>query len=304
MNPPPAFAVYGAPDPDLADVPPDAVQVSPIWPGSVDLETLAPQSMAGVVMAAPPGTLERRHDVALALTALKPGAALVVMAPKDKGGSRLGKELSAFGCVVEESGRRHQRVCVCIRPESLEGLEDALAAGRQIVPPALGMWSQPGVFSWDRLDPGTALLLKSLPALKGRGADLGCGVGVLAKAVLGSSAVTQLDLVDIDRRAVAASHANIDDPRVRITWADALTAPTLEDLHFVVCNPPFHHAGAENPALGLAFIQRAKAILRPGGVLWMVANRHLPYERALGESFKKVERRADAGGFKVYEARR
>ena len=38
------------------------------------------------------GTLERRYALALILRALKPGAPLTALAPKEKGGSRLGKE--------------------------------------------------------------------------------------------------------------------------------------------------------------------------------------------------------------------
>jgi 16S rRNA (guanine1207-N2)-methyltransferase len=89
-----------------------------------------------------------------------------------------------------------------------------------------------------------------------------------------------------------------------VHWADARTAPALEGLDFVVANPPFHDGGAEDKGLGQAFIRRAHAVLRKGGTLWLVANRHLPYEAVLTPLFAKVEPRADAGGFKVYEARK
>ena len=304
MSPAPTACVYGAPPPELVDCPPDAVQVSPLVPGSADLATIATGSLSFVVMAAPPGTVERRYVIALALKALRLGGALTVLAPKDKGGSRLGKELAAFGCRVEETSQRHQRICVCGKGEGLTGLDEAIAAGGPVRLPELGLWSQPGVFSWDRIDPGTKQLLSVLPPLAGRGADLGCGIGVLSITALTSPAVTALDLVDIDRRAVQAAGRNVEDPRVRLHWADVRSAPALDGLDFVVCNPPFHDGGAEDRALGQAFIRRARAMLKTGGVLWMVANRHLPYEAVLTESFKSVARRAETGGFKVYEARR
>ena len=37
-------------------------------------------------------------------------------------------------------------------------------------------------------------------------------------------------------------------------------------------------------------------------MLWLVANRHLPYEVELNAAFKRVTKVADAGGYKVYEA--
>jgi 16S rRNA (guanine1207-N2)-methyltransferase len=45
-------------------------------------------------------------------------------------------------------------------------------------------------------------------------------------------------------------------------------------------------------------------MLRKGGVCWLVANRHLPYEAPLADAFAQVEVRADAGGYKVFEARK
>ena len=45
----------------------------------------------------------------------------------------------------------------------------------------LDAWSQPGVFAWDRIDPGSALLAEHLPAMKGEGVDLGAGSGELRR---------------------------------------------------------------------------------------------------------------------------
>ena len=87
-------------------------------------------------------------------------------------------------------------------------------------------------------------------------------------------------------------------------WADVRRAPELADLDFIVMNPPFHDGGAEDKSLGQAFIGRAHAILRKGGVLWLVANRHLPYEAALNAQFARVTLKAQVSGYKVYEARR
>jgi 16S rRNA (guanine1207-N2)-methyltransferase len=298
------FCVYGAPPAELAGVPPGAVQVSPLTPGGESLEALAPASLAGAVVAAPPGVLERRYALARLLQSLAPGAPLTALAPKDKGGTRLRKELESFGCVVVENARRHQRICQTVRPEHPLGLEPAIAAGALQFSEALGLWTQPGVFSWDRPDIGTQQLLAVLPTLSGRGADLGCGLGVLARAVLAAGGVTQLDLVDLDRRAIAAARRNVENPRAVFHWADARSAPELSGLDFVVMNPPFHDHGVEDRELGQSFIRRAHRILRPGGALWLVANRHLPYEAVLRELFRRVTPHGEGAGFKICEARK
>lgn len=294
--------VYGAPPSELAATPAGARQVSPLIPGGSALESLEPGSLDAVVMAAPPGTLERRYALALALLMLRPGAPLTAAAPKDRGGARLGAELRAFGCEVEETGRRHSRVCHVQRPSTLPGVEEALEQGGPRFHPALGLWTQPGVFSWDRPDPGTSLLLESLPPLAGSGADLGCGTGAIAQAVLAAPAVTRLDLVDFDRRAVDAARRNLPDPRAVFHWADALSALAPATLDFVVMNPPFHQGGGENRELGQDFIRSAHRLLRSGGTVRLVANRHLPYEAVLASLFSRTDVKAERQGFKVLEA--
>ncbi len=283
------------------------MQFSPIVPGACVLEEAMPASLTDMAIAAPPGTLERRYTLALALRALRPGAPLTAMAPKTKGGNRIAKELESFGCDVKTTSGRHQRICQTSRPasftaEAQAALDAAIADGAPRLVVELGLWSQPGVFSWDRVDAGTALLLSALPAFAGRGADLGCGLGILARAVLASGDVTQLELLDIDRRAIAAARRNVDDARAQFHWADLRKLADLKDLDFIVMNPPFHDGGLEDRALGEAFVKQAYRMLRAGGRAWLVANVHLPYEAVMSFSFSKVDLRAEEGGYKVYEA--
>ncbi|PNG24305.1 class I SAM-dependent methyltransferase [Methylocella silvestris] len=293
--------VFGALPSDLAAGGEGAIQFSPLIPGAAALEDQLEASLDAMTMLAPPGALERRRALALALRALAPGAPLIAMAPKDKGGARLKSELEGFGCAVEESSKRHHRICRAGRPAKPEGLDQAIEEGAPRFCDDIGLWSEPGIFSWNRIDPGSQLLADALPALKGEGADLGCGVGFLARRILASPKIATLHLIDIDRRAIAAARRNIDDPRAAISWADARESG-LKNLDFVVTNPPFHDAGEEDRTLGQAFIRQAAAMLRKGGALWLVANRHLPYEGALKPLFREFAPKIEASGYKIFEA--
>ena len=304
MEPDRSFGLYGAPPAELCDIPDGAHQFSPLAPGALSLEALAPESLGGLAMHAPQGTIERRAAMALALRALHPDASFAIMAPKDRGGSRLREELRGFGCIFEETSKRHYRLCTGLRPPMLENIDAAIAEGAPRIVAATGLWSQPCIFSWDRIDPGSALLRANLPPLSGQGADIGCGIGVLAHAVLASGKVKHLTLIDIDRRAVDCARRNVVDSRADFRWADIRNGLVLQNLDFVVMNPPFHDGGREDQTLGQEFIRQAAGALRRNGICRLVANRHLAYEAVLAPLFKRVAKIADAAGYKVIEAQK
>ena len=294
--------VYGAPPPSLANVASDTRQTSPLVPGAALLDEIEPGLAAGMTLVVPPGTIERRYALATALQALAPGGWLVALGPKDKGGSRIRKELEAFGCAVAEESRNHWRICRTARPDKLAGVDQAIEDGAPRFDEALGLWTQPGIFSWDRIDEGSALLIEALPPLSGHGVDLGCGLGLITRAVLENADVSAVEAVELDARALAAARRNVADPRVHFHWLDVRAGLSFSGLDFVVMNPPFHSGGADDVALGRAFVQQARKVLRPGGELWMVANRHLPYEAELALLFSKVDEITKSARFKVVRA--
>ena len=82
-----------------------------------------------------------------------------------------------------------------------------------------------------------------------------------------------------------------------------MTAGLDQPYDVIVTNPPFHTGSRhDRPDIGRRFIAVAAAALRTGGSLWLVANRHLPYESVLDESFGKVTMVKQAGGFKIVSA--
>ena len=293
--------IYGTFPANLVHAEANATQYSPIIPHSATLEHVASESLHSFSMLAPAGTVERRFTLAHMLRALKPDAPFTVFALKDKGGNRLAKELQQLGCKVSDDSKHHHRICTGRRPENLSNIDEAIAEGAPRLLPELGLWTQPGVFSWNRIDVGSEMLMKHLPALSGSGADFGCGIGYLSRAALASPAVTHMTMMDIDRRAVEMAKKNVDAARTSVLWNDVKNLNTLR-VDFVVMNPPFHDGGAEDQTLGQLFIRSAAAALRTGGALWLVANRHLPYEAVMKPLFKNVTLHAEENGFKIYEA--
>ena len=168
--------------------------------------------------------------------------------------------------------------------------------------------SRPGLFAWDRLDRGSSLLIDALPTtFRGLVADFGCGWGALTRHLLDISPdVETVFAIDADWMAVEAARRNATDPRARFIWADC-TQPIndLPPLDIIIMNPPFHDGSREDANdLGASMIANAAQSLNVGGMLWMVANSHLPYERILDQYFRQVILISEDQGFKIYAAKR
>ncbi|MEM9912448.1 MAG: class I SAM-dependent methyltransferase [Pseudomonadota bacterium] len=163
----------------------------------------------------------------------------------------------------------------------------------------------PGVFSSDDIDPGSALLAEKLPERLGPFlADFGAGWGYLANQALARQGVEKVYLVEAEHNALDCARLNVVDPRADFHWADVTNWQAPEPLDAVVMNPPFHIGRSADPSLGRAFIQAAARQLKPRGALFMVANRHLPYEATLEKLFGRVDSLANHPQFKVLMASR
>ncbi|WP_296423153.1 methyltransferase [Yoonia sp.] len=170
---------------------------------------------------------------------------------------------------------------------------------------AHGFFTAPGVFSDGAVDAGSALLAAALPPkLPGRMADLGAGWGYLAGPVLARDGVKSLDLIEAEAVSLDCAKLNVNDPRVTFHWADATGFTSKTAYDGIVMNPPFHAGRASDPGLGHTFIRAAARLLAPHGKLWMVANRHLPYEAVMNECFRNVDMIGGNGAFKIFHANR
>ncbi|RPE66485.1 16S rRNA m(2)G 1207 methyltransferase [Pacificibacter maritimus] len=166
-----------------------------------------------------------------------------------------------------------------------------------------GFKTRLGVFSSDRVDKASAALVAALPEkLPANLADFGAGWGYLSRHILEREGVKKLHIVEAEAAALDCARLNVDDPRAVFHWADATEFSIKPDLDGIIMNPPFHTTRAADPALGQAFIAAAARCLAPHGQLWMVANRHLPYEAKLAEMFGKVVEIGGTPAFKILQA--
>jgi len=262
-----------------------------------------------VLLSAPRQRAECLHAMAAGLGALKPGGVFLAAAANDAGGKRLARDARRLGLDAQEESKHRARVIWGIK-HTQGDYGEAFAAG-DYQPACGGQYiSRPGIFCWDRIDTGSALLASALPddGFAGRVADFGCGYGYLVLHLLTHNReISDIYCIDADARAVEACRRNVTGRsfggKIHYRWADiGSDADMPSGLDSVVMNPPFHENKETLPEAGLSFIEEAARGLLPGGKLWMVANAHLPYEKALSRLFPDCKKLKEEKGYKVFRA--
>ena len=171
------------------------------------------------------------------------------------------------------------------------------AAGREFRLVAAG-----GVFSAQRLDPGTAVLLRKGelpgPATDGALLDLGCGYGAIACVLASVAPRAAVYAVDVNSRAVQLATANAAALGVDVRASEPDALPAELEFAQIWSNPPIRIGKEELHSLLMRWLPR----LAPDGEAWLVVARHLGADSLsdwLAEQGFEVRRHASQQGFRV-----
>jgi 16S rRNA (guanine1207-N2)-methyltransferase len=162
-----------------------------------------------------------------------------------------------------------------------------------------------GVFSPDRLDLGTSVLLHKAPtppsATTGALLDLGCGYGPIAVVLATAAPEATVYAVDVNTRALDLVRRNAAGRKIVAATPDDVP----EQVRFagIWSNPPIR-VGKE----GLhALLDRWLPRLADGGVAWLVVSRNLgadSLQRWLVERGWTATRHASQKGYRVLRVNR
>lgn len=166
------------------------------------------------------------------------------------------------------------------------------------------------VFSREKLDQGARFFLKHLPKITTgqHVVDLGCGNGVLSLSLLRQEASFTLISCDESYMAVASAKEtialNLPDKvqQCQFVVDDCLSLQPDAFADVVLCNPPFHQQQTVTTHIANQMFSDAKRVLKQGGHLRIVANRHLGYADTLKRLFGNCRQLAADAKFIILEA--
>ncbi len=165
------------------------------------------------------------------------------------------------------------------------------------------------VFSRDSLDIGTRFFLQQLPEFTGalEIIDLGCGNGVVGLSVAKTNPQATIHFVDESYMAIASAKENFFNAYANERKATFTTGNSLDDFadesaDVILSNPPFHQHHVVGDHLAVMMFKQSEKVLKKGGQLWVVGNRHLQYQQKLKQFFKQVHLISQNKKFVVLQA--
>jgi len=163
--------------------------------------------------------------------------------------------------------------------------------------------SLPGVFSHGEFDKGSELLLDTLPSLRGKVLDFGCGAGVIGAVMRAKNPRIELELCDISALALASAKETFEVNNLNATFTATDVYSAVEGRYnYLISNPPFHAGLKTFYRATEDFIAQAPNYLVEGGKLIIVANSFLRYPPLIEQSLGQCEISAKTNKFNIYSA--
>lgn len=247
------------------------------------------------------------HIINAAAERLKPGGKLYLAGSKQQGiktyaksaGQRLAGKLQ-----IKKTGNAY--LAIIERGSGVAGmrLDDRdYSVLRPIVRAGdLNLYSKPGLYGWDKVDEGSALLVEQFPSVRPAAniLDLGCGYGYLSVQAWQYFQPERIVATDNNAAAILAARTNFASQQIPGGVIAADCGSGIEE-HFdlLLCNPPFHQGFAVERGMTEYFVRNARRLSTDEGEVLFVVNRFLPLEKVARTCFTTIRELADNGRFRV-----
>ncbi len=163
------------------------------------------------------------------------------------------------------------------------------------------------LFSREKLDIGSRFFLENLPSgIQGTILDLGCANGIIGIRAQEQNLRAEIHFADESQMAIESAKANYSrffpENRAIFHWTNCFENGAPGTFEWVLCNPPFHQENRVGDFIAKQMFHDSHRVLKVGGTLRVIGNRHLDYPSVLKRLFKKVQPVAANSKFVILDA--
>lgn len=264
--------------------------------GTVGADSAAGADLAVMEVASHVGQARIAAELLELAYHLREGAVLLVVTARRLGSARQLNTLEGMFGAAEVAQRSGSAVVLrAVRGPEVRATADATAAAPTVEAVLLGcdlrFTTGAGLFSKNRIDDGTRLLIEALPPDHNWRdvLDLGCGYGPIGIAVASRWPQVRVAMADIDPAAVSAARTNASlnqlGERCEAHLSDGISALAGQHFDAVLSHLPTHV-----PKSTLArLIDESAQVLRPGGELIAVTASAVDLRDRIASTFGAVE---------------
>lgn len=149
------------------------------------------------------------------------------------------------------------------------------------------------VFSREKIDQGSRFFLEHIPKNGYKNIlDLGCGNGIIGIKAKMKNPESHIHFADESFMAIKSAKENYQKyfhDEAFFHWTNCIENGEKNFFDLVLCNPPFHQNNTVGDFIAWQMFNDAAKVLKKGGQLRVIGNRHLGYHTKLARLFSKVE---------------
>lgn len=201
-----------------------------------------------------------------------------------------------IGSTKTSLAKKKARLIFCSIDENIKVVKSPYPKSYVLEETSYVIFNQANVFSRESLDVGTRFFLTHIPhSEKYKNIiDLACGNGVVGLIAADKNPDAVIHFLDESYMAIESAKETFkaafkEQHKATFQVNDCLTGWKENSADLILNNPPFHQDNAIGDKVAWQMFKQSKGILKKGGELWVIGNRHLGYHIKLKKIFSNCD---------------
>ena len=201
-----------------------------------------------------------------------------------------------IGLTKTSLAKKKARLIFCQADENIQIVKSPYPKSYKLEDTDYNILNHANVFSREKLDIGTRFFLQHIPQSEKykKIIDLACGNGVVGLIAKEKNPTAEILFLDESFMAVESARENIKknlemSEKFQFSVKDCLRQVEHNSAELILNNPPFHQNNVVGDEVAWQMFKQSKDVLKLGGELWVIGNRHLGYHVKLKKIFNNCD---------------